>query len=165
MKRATLSFLIRRGETDSVLLGLKKRGFGRGKWNGFGGKLEPGETAREAAAREIAEECGLVVYPEDLTPAGRVTFFFPSQPAFDHDVALFAATAWQGEVCETEEMKPAWFPVHDLPLSAMWRDDAHWLPHVLAGSQVEAEFAFADDGETIQRSSLRVRAATPCPGS
>lgn len=32
-----------------VLLGMKKRGFGAGKWNGFGGKVQPGETIEEAA--------------------------------------------------------------------------------------------------------------------
>lgn len=36
-----------------VLLGLKKRGLGVDKWNGFGGKLEPGETIEEAAKREM----------------------------------------------------------------------------------------------------------------
>ncbi|XP_011627048.1 7,8-dihydro-8-oxoguanine triphosphatase isoform X2 [Amborella trichopoda] len=36
-----------------VLLGLKKRGFGEGYFNGFGGKLEEGESIDEAAAREV----------------------------------------------------------------------------------------------------------------
>ena len=39
-----------------LLLGLKKRGFGQGKWNGFGGKLDEGETPRQAAIREMKEE-------------------------------------------------------------------------------------------------------------
>lgn len=38
------------------LLGLKKRGFGEGKYNGFGGKVEQGETIRQAAIRELQEE-------------------------------------------------------------------------------------------------------------
>ena len=36
---------------DKVLLGMKKRGFGEGRWNGFGGKVETGETIPEAAVR------------------------------------------------------------------------------------------------------------------
>lgn len=155
MKRATLSFLIRGDKERSVLLGRKRRGFGSGKWNGFGGKLEPGEPPREAAAREIAEECLLVVQPDDLVSAGRVTFFFPAQPEFDHDVNVFVATSWRGEPGETDEMTPAWYAVQALPFGEMWRDDAHWLPLVLAGWIVEAEFTFAADGETIVRSSLR----------
>ena len=34
-----------------VLLGRKKRGMGLGKWNGFGGKIEAGETMRQCAVR------------------------------------------------------------------------------------------------------------------
>jgi 8-oxo-dGTP diphosphatase / 2-hydroxy-dATP diphosphatase len=36
-----------------ILLGMKKRGFGAGKWNGFGGKLEENESNEDAAKRFI----------------------------------------------------------------------------------------------------------------
>jgi 8-oxo-dGTP pyrophosphatase MutT (NUDIX family) len=36
-----------------LLLGLKKTGFGSGYYNGFGGKVEPGETIAQAAHREV----------------------------------------------------------------------------------------------------------------
>jgi 8-oxo-dGTP pyrophosphatase MutT (NUDIX family) len=57
-KRYTLLLLQKDG---SVLLGRKKRGFGEGKVNGFGGKVEAGETVIEAAVREMQEESGLTV--------------------------------------------------------------------------------------------------------
>ena len=38
-------------KTNSILLGLKKKGFGEGKWNGFGGKVEKDETVSEGAVR------------------------------------------------------------------------------------------------------------------
>jgi 8-oxo-dGTP diphosphatase/2-hydroxy-dATP diphosphatase len=38
---------------------MKKRGFGKGKWNGFGGKVEEGECIEDSAIRELEEECGL----------------------------------------------------------------------------------------------------------
>ena len=47
-KVLTLAFLRRSGE---ILLGFKKRGFGAGRWNGFGGKVEPGETIEQGARR------------------------------------------------------------------------------------------------------------------
>ena len=34
-----------------LLLGMKKRGFGKGRWNGFGGKVNEGETILDAARR------------------------------------------------------------------------------------------------------------------
>ena len=49
-KVLTLVFLRKEGE---VLLGYKKHGFGSGKWNGFGGKVEPGESVAEGAARKV----------------------------------------------------------------------------------------------------------------
>ncbi|HEY5036239.1 MAG TPA: NUDIX domain-containing protein, partial [Chthoniobacterales bacterium] len=48
-QRANLCFIVR---GDEVLLIRKKRGFGAGKINGPGGKVEPGETALGAALRE-----------------------------------------------------------------------------------------------------------------
>ena len=63
-KKVLTLVLLREG--DRVLLGMKKRGFGAGKWNGFGGKLEPGESVVEAAAREVREECGFTVNTSDL---------------------------------------------------------------------------------------------------
>ena len=44
-----------------ILLGMKKRGFGQGRWNGFGGKVSSEETIEEAAKREISEEAGIFV--------------------------------------------------------------------------------------------------------
>ena len=52
MKQATLCPLIK---DDQILLAMKKRGFGVGKWNGVGGKVEKGEEIIDAAIREIKE--------------------------------------------------------------------------------------------------------------
>lgn len=57
-----------------VLLGMKKRGFGEGKWNGFGGKREGEETMVECAQRELQEESGLQVALADLVLQGRLRF-------------------------------------------------------------------------------------------
>jgi len=154
MKRATICFLVAE-DPRRILLGLKKRGFGEGKFNGFGGKIADGEDVRDAAVREIREECGLEVAPTDLIPAGRLVFFFPSRPEFDHDVSVFRAVRWRGALCESDEMRPEWFPIEGIPYHRMWQDDGHWLPLVLAGASVEAKFTFADDNETIAGFSLR----------
>lgn len=46
-------------QANRVLLGMKKRGFGRDRYNGFGGKVEKNETILEAAIRETIEESGV----------------------------------------------------------------------------------------------------------
>ena len=46
-KVLTLCLAIQDGR---LLLGMKKRGFGARWWNGFGGKIEEGETIEETAA-------------------------------------------------------------------------------------------------------------------
>lgn len=56
-KILTLCMVMKDGK---LLLGMKKRGFGMGRWNGFGGKVEAGESIEEAAKREVFEESGLV---------------------------------------------------------------------------------------------------------
>ena len=51
-KLLSLIFLLD-APSSRVLLGMKKRGFGMGKYNGFGGKLEPGETMRHVRPHEV----------------------------------------------------------------------------------------------------------------
>jgi len=83
-KLLTLAFLVRQRATTAdslasfeVLLGEKKRGFGVGKWNGFGGKVEAADASIvAAAAREIQEEANVSVLASDLEPRGVITFTF-----------------------------------------------------------------------------------------
>jgi len=73
-KRLTLAFIERDG---AVLLGMKKRGFGMGKWNGFGGKVEPSDASIvAAAAREVCEEANVSVEEWHLAPRGVLFFSF-----------------------------------------------------------------------------------------
>ena len=47
-------------QPPKILLGMKKRGFGVGRWNGFGGKVKDGETVKQTVKREMEEEVGIV---------------------------------------------------------------------------------------------------------
>lgn len=49
---------------NRILLGFKKRGLLKNKWNGFGGKVEPGETVFEAALRLVCV-VSLIFIPDE----------------------------------------------------------------------------------------------------
>ena len=139
-----------------VLLGLKKRGFGEGKFNGFGGKLEEGETMPECARRELSEECGYDVPLHKLQSRGRMVFNMLSDGMVDRTTGAVASllvvhiftAAFEdasGDVRASDEMEPQWFDYDALPLERMWLDDKYWLPLLLDGNDVVGEFTFADE--------------------
>ncbi len=132
MTESTLVYMFRGNE---VLLAMKKRGHGEGKWNGPGGKLKAGETALEAAVRETQEEVG--VTPVLGRELGNVTY---------HDdaygellVHVFRASKWKGEPIESEEMKPRWFTIQEIPYHEMWEGDDQWLAKVINDYPFSAE--------------------------
>lgn len=59
MKQMETTLLLLRKE-NKILLAMKKRGFGAGKYNGVGGKLEKSETPEEAMIREAKEEINII---------------------------------------------------------------------------------------------------------
>lgn len=154
LKHATLCFLVRGDPVEHVLLGIKKRGFGNGKINGFGGKIESGESVEEAVIRELWEEAGVNTYPELIEKMAELTFIFPSIPEnkkweWDQVVHVFLVRGWEGEPKESEEMRPVWAHVKSIPFDKMWQDDRHWLPVVLCNKKIKGRFVFKEDNERL----------------
>ena len=137
------------GGGTQVLLGRKKKGLGLGNIVGLGGKLEPGETAVDAAVREIEEESGLTVAASALTALGVLTYLFPHREAWSQESSVFVCSDWSGTPRESNELNPVWFDVAALPLDDMWDDARHWLPGVLAGVPVRRTFTFGADLATV----------------
>jgi SAM-dependent methyltransferase len=150
MQVNTLCLLVKGDPIQKILLGFKKVGFGEGKYVGIGGRVEAGETIRQAAVRELQEEAGLITRERDLEKAARISFSFPAKPAWDRVVYVFLVRDWQGELGESREIEPSWFTREEIPYEAMWADAAHWLPLVLEGKRITASFVFSEDNETLQ---------------
>lgn len=137
-ERATLLFVVRDGQ---VLLILKKRGLGAGKINGPGGRLDPGETPRDCAIREVQEE--LRVTPTGVRDAGELLFQFVDGHSIHGYV--FRADDCHGEPQETDEAEPRWTPIDRIPYDRMWADDALWMPLLLERKPFIGRFLFDGD--------------------
>lgn len=122
-----------------ILLGMKKRGFGVGRWNGFGGKVGTTETIEDAARRELQEEAGIEV--NDLKKVGIIDFEFDGNPEI-LEVHIFKSEDFRGEPTESEEMRPLWWHVDEIPFKNMWPDDIHWMPLFLGGKKFKGKFLF-----------------------
>jgi 8-oxo-dGTP diphosphatase / 2-hydroxy-dATP diphosphatase len=150
MQRKLLTLvLIVKGE--SILLGMKKRGFGAGRWNGFGGKVQPGESIEAAAQRETKEECGVGVTA--MEEVGVHEFEFERERGTILEVHVFRVDTFTGEPRETEEMRPQWFPIDVIPFDSMWPDDRYWVPLFLDGKKFRTRFLFGE-GDTVLEQTI-----------
>lgn len=149
LRQATLCFLIK---DDEILLAMKKRGFGVGRWNGMGGKAKNGEKIETAAIRETNEEVG--VTPKNLKKKAVLKFYFPHRPDWNQEVTVYFSKKWEGELSESGEMLPKWYKKNNLPFDSMWSDDIHWLQPVLEGKKIEAEFLFGE-GDVVLDSKIK----------
>jgi len=143
-KLLTLAIAVRDGK---VLLAMKKRGFGEGWWNGYGGKLEPGEGLLEAAKRETEEEGRISKI--SLRRRGTMWFEFEGKSEL-LEIAVYSIKSFAGEPQETEEMRPEWFSLEDIPYDHMWPTDRHWLPFFLSGRKFEGYFKLTANKELLE---------------
>jgi len=128
-----------------ILLGLKKRGFGKGRWNGFGGKVEIDESIETAAKRELYEEANLRA--QKIEKIAELKFTFQTGELLL--VHVYKVSAYEGELIESEEMKPQWWSITEIPYRNMWPDDLYWLPLVLKGKKIIGNFLFANENELL----------------
>ncbi len=155
MRDATLVFLIKKSKQGilEICLAMKKRGFGINRWNGVGGKIEQGEGIIQAAKREAREEIGVEI--DQINKVAELDFFFPHNEAWNQKVHVYFCENWQNEPVESDEMKPRWFSSQELPFNEMWPDDEFWVPQVLAGNLLKAEFTFGE-GDIIENQKIQI---------
>ena len=104
-KIQTLSVIV---EDNKILLGMKKRGFGAGMWNGFGGKLQNGESIEQSLIRELMEESNLQV--NKMEKRGVLTFVSEKG---ELEVHIFKVLGYTGSPEESEEMLRDFFQLQN----------------------------------------------------
>ena len=142
----TTLVLIMKG--NKILLGEKKRGFAKGTLNGIGGKQDPGETIDEAMIRETQEEIG--VTPTKYQKIGKIKFnLWYKGEHVDMFLSIYTCDEYVGEICETEEMIPNWYPKDCIPFEKMLKDDLLWMPMALAGKKFVGKVNFDPNMEML----------------
>ena len=126
-----------------ALLIRKKRGFGAGKINLPGGRIEAGESPLAGAIREVEEE--LHVTPTGIERSGLLRFQFTD--GYSLHVHVFRADDCVGQATETAEAVPLWTPIDAIPYDEMWADDRLWIPMLLERRIFDGRFIF--EGEAM----------------
>lgn len=144
MKLSTLVFLVRDG---CVYLANKKRKFGAGCLNGYGGKMQPEDkTIEDTAIRELREESGVTAL--NLLKVGVIEFFEEETLIFN--CHIFFCSKWEGNLRETEEMgMPEPYLLDNLPYDRMWHGDRTWLPIIFSGQNIRGK-SYYNKGMTKQ---------------
>ncbi len=143
---AVTCFIIR---GEEILLIRKKTGLGAGKINAPGGRIEPGESAVEAAVRECIEEVGITPH----SPEKRADLSFEFADGFSLHCSAFFAYSHTGTAVESDEADPFWCDIKEIPFSRMWEDDAFWIPMALKGERLVGRFIF--DGDHMLSNDIR----------
>ncbi len=153
----TLTFLLKKNQ---ILLGLKKRGFGEGYYNGFGGKVQNHESIIDAARREVLEECNIQV--NNLIHKAKLYFIFEHSIKPNIEGYVFISNNFIGTPKESDEMKPVWFTIPDtinqssiyhllnsIPFQSMWQDDIFWLPFLFSDNFINGFFILNDNNHLV----------------
>jgi len=141
MKLATLCYVIDKKNNSTLMIyrNKKENDYHEGKWNGLGGKFEPGESPEECASREIKEESGLKV--KSVNMKGFISF-----PLFDgvEDwyVFLFTADEFEGNLIDSPEGKLGWIPNKNLTEINLWDGDKFFIPWLFENKFFSAKFNY-----------------------
>jgi 8-oxo-dGTP diphosphatase len=100
-----------------------------GKYNGLGGKLEPGEDIVSCMRREIREEAGLEC--EELALCGTISWPGFGKNGEDWFGFIFRIERWHGTpLTANAEGALCWVDVDKILELPLWEGDRHFLPLV-----------------------------------
>lgn len=131
------------------------RGINKGKWNGPGGKIEPGEDPERSALRELQEETGLNA--NHLLYHGTLKFYNNGGKQLSILNYLFSTKEFNGETRATEEGELKWFDISKMPYESMWADDIYWIDLMFSGQRFDAEFYFDETNSKVVEYKIHIK--------
>lgn len=147
LKLATLAY-VRQGDATLMLRrGGDPAALHAGRWNGLGGKLEPGESPEACMQREVLEESGLTVLAHTLK--GFITFPRFEAGSVDWYVWVYVVTRFSGTPTPSAEGDLFWVPTAELADLPLWEGDRHFLPWLDEPGIFSAVFEY--EGGAYQR--------------
>ena len=125
---AVLCYVRKKGSTLMLLRNKKENDIHNGKYNGLGGKLEPGESPQDCVKREVLEESGLKI--KDPLLRGILSF-----PFFDGEndwlVFVFTADKFSGVQKKCSEGHLVWVKNSELLNLNLWQGDYIFLKYII----------------------------------
>lgn len=141
---ATLGFLVKDGK---VWLAVKTRHIGKDRWNGYGGGVESEDrNLIECLKRETKVECKVEIKGGTTEKVAIINFYNTKSDGetFVCKVHVFLIKDWEGVPQESEEMAtPTNFEINNLPFEQMMPADKEWLPLILEGKKLIAEYYYS----------------------
>ena len=141
MLLATLCYIKHDDHTLMVYRNKKPNDIHQGKWNGLGGKFEPGESPEECVMREVLEESGLQIH----NPKMHGLLMFQNFKGDDWYVFVFTASEFAGELIDSPEGRLEWIPNEKLTSLNLWPSDQIFFPWLERGEFFSAKFIYQGD--------------------
>ena len=150
MKLATLCYLHDRAAGKTLMLHRvkKENDMHKDKYNGLGGKFEPGESPEECVIREVFEESGLTI----TNPVLKGFITFPAFDSFeDWYVFVFVAEEFSGEMILSAEGNLEWIDDDKIMSLNVWEGDKVFMPWLSGDKMFSAKFIY-DNGGLVSHS-------------
>jgi 8-oxo-dGTP diphosphatase len=128
---ATLAYVISPDKSRVLMVHRVRRGEDAhsGKYNGLGGKLEPGEDIVACIRREIREEAGIDC--TELSLRGTISWPGFGKGGEDWFGFIFRVDAFTGTpFTENNDGPLKWIEISNVDALPMWEGDRHFLPMV-----------------------------------
>lgn len=147
---ATLCYIKHNARTLMVYRNKKPDDIHAGKWNGLGGKFEPGESPEECVRREVLEESGLQIH----SPRLHGLLMFPNFKENDWYVFVFTAREFEGALIDSPEGQLEWIPDEKLTSLNLWPSDQIFFPWLEKDGFFSAKFIYQGDRMESYQASI-----------